>query len=1435
MRNLIWIGIVFLCGMLFSACDAWTIGSHGGLGEGCYTDGTCDGELICCDGSCQTSCQGNGDTDVLEVDEDGSDALADNDEVTDGDLDDEPEIEAEPEVDEDTELELELEEEEEQEEYGDPDENSELDEVETDTSSEEEEDSDQECACSGISTCCPDGCTPAVDGTTCDTDDQCVAGACVDCYDIDGCSDLADDGLECSEPFCDSDHICKNNLSAHKDETCTDDDLTCTDDLCADDGQCEHTLKSGRCLINSSCYQHNQEQDENRCHYCDTSVATDIWTWRDSGDDCDDGTFCNGDDTCNGNGECIHDGNPCPETECNTCQEEAESCFDPEGTACGDGPTACSNQDTCNGVGTCQPNHVENGEGCEFDGVDCTIDTCQDGVCTLGSPDDLYCDFDEDPKTHDACDAIYGCYDAGWAVSFGGEENDFGFKILELQDGGIAITGAYRNLVDVDPGSAVQEESSVGVGDIFISVFDSKGILNWNRVFGGTSSDEGEGIAQLANGDIVVVGNYTETVDFDPNGSTIEHTSNGGNDCFIIAYSLTGEFQWVRVFGGQNSDNCHDVVALSDGGFAVTGYFDFTVDFDPGTGTDEHTANGQSDVFLSVFDENGNHRWAVTFGGAEDDNGRGIVQMEDGGLTVVGGFRETVDFDPSEGNDIHTAQGETDIFISKYNLDAEYQWARTFGSNGPSSIDYASDICQLKDDSVAVTGIFSDSVDFDPGNGVDEHESQGSYDAFITVFEANGNYRWTKTIGGTDSDSGWSIDVTSDGNIIVTGSFWGAVDFDPGEESYIKTSQNSSAVFISSYDPIGNYIETRILGLEYMAFPYSINSLELGGFTIVGTFENSIDFNFGLLENTLTSNGENDIFLLRLNLPPVCGPEEENACSNHGTCDWTSGTGICNCNTGYEGETCDRCAANYEGYPDCTLTNTPGFVSIPAGSFWMGSPDGCPGPEGYPGDCTAELGRDDDETLHFVELTYPFEMSQYETTQYKFENLKGWNPSAFTECRSTCPVETVSWYDALAYANAKSEAAGLVPCYLFADAVCEDETAVGVNYNNCMNATQGGIDTATITLNGVDKPQECEGYRLPTEAEWEYAARAGSNTAFYPSDGNDGTISNTGADPNLDQIAWYSSNALATTHHSGEKEANDNGLYDLNGNVSEWVWDKFCSSYDVGVPLDPYAETCTETSMVLRGGHYNNNSKYCRSADRGADSPENRPSFTGFRLVRTLPVISCDPDPCNGHGTCAEPGEGETRPSCECDDEFDGYWCNRCSEGYFGYPNCQNQVWTDQQTGLEWQINPTGYDEQVAWDFADDYCISLALDGGGWRLPNISELRSLVRECGYLDLGLGGCPIFKESQACGIAIGSECLNFSTCYSEQLCDPVDCTSTQCYRVSVLNGACDLDGWYWSSEADEQAASRAWALNYFRPELENEPKEANRYVRCVRGGP
>jgi formylglycine-generating enzyme required for sulfatase activity len=274
---------------------------------------------------------------------------------------------------------------------------------------------------------------------------------------------------------------------------------------------------------------------------------------------------------------------------------------------------------------------------------------------------------------------------------------------------------------------------------------------------------------------------------------------------------------------------------------------------------------------------------------------------------------------------------------------------------------------------------------------------------------------------------------------------------------------------------------------------------------------------------------------------------------------------------------------------DCGC-KTMGYVSISAGTFNMGSPSSEP--------CRSPPGGSI-ETLHQVTLTHDFEISDHEVTQEEFLNMMGYNPSYFSSCGKTCPVESITWSEATAYCTSLSSKEALKYCYS-----C---TGIGTTVN-CQEATQY---RGSMIYN-------CPGFRLPTEAEWEYAYRAGTTTVYY-NGSNDfsACFSCVMKDANADSIGWSCSNSSSKTHAVKQKSNNAWGLYDMAGNVWEWCNDWYQQDLGIASATDPSGPV-SGNSRRLRGGSYYFNAPYLRAAMRYNDNPASSKSYVGFRCVRSL-------------------------------------------------------------------------------------------------------------------------------------------------------------------------------------------------------------------------
>ena len=452
----------------------------------------------------------------------------------------------------------------------------------------------------------------------------------------------------------------------------------------------------------------------------------------------------------------------------------------------------------------------------------------------------------------------------GWAKGFGKTDEDEGKSIGVDASGNVYSTGFFNGIVDFDPGPGYFNLSSNGNEDIYISKLDNSGNFLWAKKIGGTGYDIGYSILLDSVGNIYVTGCFTNSADFDPNVGHCYLSSHGGTDIFILKLDSNGGFVWAKNFGSSGNDYGRSIALESNKCIYITGDYRGTTDFDPDTSDYNLSSHGTLDVFISKFGLNGNFIWAKSFGGTDFDQCFSIAIGDSGSIYTTGYFIGQVDFDPGPGIYNLGNNSADNIFILKLDSLGNFKWAKSIGGNS------AEEGCSLSVDnngSVYTTGFFIGSVDFnpDPASSFYLVTYNNNPNTFLLKLDKSGNFKWAFKIGGGSRNAGQSIAIDTFSNIYLTGYFLGSNDFDPDTSTYVMSSVLQEDIYVSKYDSSGNFTWAKSFGGTVFDISRAIIIGANESIYLTGSFRGTADFNPDAGNYNLISNGENDVFILKLN------------------------------------------------------------------------------------------------------------------------------------------------------------------------------------------------------------------------------------------------------------------------------------------------------------------------------------------------------------------------------------------------------------------------------------------------------------------------------------------------------------------------------------------------------------------------------------------
>ena len=397
--------------------------------------------------------------------------------------------------------------------------------------------------------------------------------------------------------------------------------------------------------------------------------------------------------------------------------------------------------------------------------------------------------------------------------------------------------GSFTGTVDFGGGPLT---STAGY-DMFMAKYSPAGAHLWSKSLGSTGNDYAYGVALDGSGNVLVTGYFSGTMDFGGGPLTIE----GSQDVFVAKYSPAGTYLWALAPTGSGWGSGAGLTADADSNVVVGGYFGGTLDFGCGT----MSSSGVSDAFLAKYSAAGACLWSRDIGGTGTNTRATAVAVNgNGDIVVTGGFQGAVDF----GGGALTSAGSYDVFVAAYSATGAPQWSMRFGDTG---YDYGYGVTVDGGGNVLVAGSFQGTVNFGGGPVASVGAFYGA-DIFMAKYTSAGAYVWAKDFGSGFSEVAYGIAADAGGNISLTGSIVGGVNFGTG---YLFGSGNYD-IFIARFTPNGTNLWAKRSGGPSDDRGKAVTADSNGNVIATGSFAQSVDFGGGLM----TTNGGANAYAVKL-------------------------------------------------------------------------------------------------------------------------------------------------------------------------------------------------------------------------------------------------------------------------------------------------------------------------------------------------------------------------------------------------------------------------------------------------------------------------------------------------------------------------------------------------------------------------------------------
>lgn len=368
--------------------------------------------------------------------------------------------------------------------------------------------------------------------------------------------------------------------------------------------------------------------------------------------------------------------------------------------------------------------------------------------------------------------------------------------------------------------------------------------FGWAKAFGGSGYIYNEDMDFDAEGNIYISGYIQGTVDADPGTPVVNLVSAGGYDLFVIKLNKNGEYIWSKRLGATGNESGTGINITNTGEIAITGYFESTVDFDPTSSQGALTSAGKTDVFVLKLDKDGKYVWVVSIGNASLQEGVDVTSDKSGNIIAVGNVSGVVDFDPGAAKFELSGGSVWDAYILKLNPSGNFLWAKRFGSGDN---DVARDVVLDNADNIILSGGFSGTVDFDPGNGVVSKYGQGNADGHVLKLSKDGMYQWVHTMTSPGFDAYAGLDIDKNNNIAIVCLFTDNINMNPIGIASNFTAKGAEDVAVMKLSANGTFQWAKQIGGTDIDWCHDVAFDDNGNVFATGFFYNQCFFG----DNTL--------------------------------------------------------------------------------------------------------------------------------------------------------------------------------------------------------------------------------------------------------------------------------------------------------------------------------------------------------------------------------------------------------------------------------------------------------------------------------------------------------------------------------------------------------------------------------------------------------